>query len=129
VNGLHNLIWVYTGTSNPDWYPGDDVVDMIGIDEYPTDVRDPLSATWDDIQARFGGRKLVALSEFGGAPELAGARRLGVTWSYFASWNKDLGPTKIDRPTLKRIYNDPRVINLGNLPKDRWAPAAEAVVH
>ena len=129
VNGLHNLIWVYTGTSNPDWYPGDDVVDMIGIDEYPTDVRDPLSATWDDIQARFGGRKLVALSEFGGAPELAGARRLGVTWSYFASWNKDLGPMKIDRPTLKRIYNDPRVINLGDLPKDRWAPAAEEAVH
>jgi mannan endo-1,4-beta-mannosidase len=125
VDGLHNLIWVYTGTANPDWYPGDDVVDIVGIDEYPADVRDPLSATWDDIQARFGGRKLVALSEFGGAPDLAGARRLGVTWSYFASWNKDLGPLKMDRPALKRIYNDPRAINLRDLPKDRWAPVAE----
>jgi mannan endo-1,4-beta-mannosidase len=125
VDGLHNLIWVYTGTANPDWYPGDDVVDIIGIDEYPTDVRDPLSATWDNIQARFSGRKLVALSEFGGAPDLVNARRLGVTWSYFASWNKDLGPLKMDRPALKRIYNDPRVINLGDLPKDRWSPTAE----
>jgi len=129
VDGLHNLIWVYTGTANPDWYPGDDVVDIIGIDEYPADVRDPLSAEWDDVQARFGGRKLVALSEFGGAPELAGARRLGVTWAYFVSWNKDLGPMKMERPALTRIYNDPRVINLSDLPKNRWAPAAEAVVH
>jgi mannan endo-1,4-beta-mannosidase len=125
VDGLHNLIWVYTGTANQDWYPGDDVVDIIGVDEYPADLRDPLSATWDDVQARFGGRKLVALSEFGGVPDLANARRLGVTWSYFASWNKDLGPMRMDRPTLKRIYNDPRVINLRDLPKDRWAPVAE----
>ena len=124
VHGLHNLIWVYTGTANPDWYPGDDVVDIIGVDEYPADVRDPLSATWDDVQARFGGRKLIALSEFGGAPDLAAARRLGVTWAYFASWNKDLGPRKMERATLKRIYNDPQVINLHELPKDRWKPTA-----
>jgi mannan endo-1,4-beta-mannosidase len=125
VDGLHNLIWVYTGTADADWYPGDDVVDIIGIDEYPADVRDPLSATWDAVQGRFGGRKPVALSEFGGAPDLEGARRLGVNWSYFASWEKDLGPMKMDRAALKRIYNDPRVINLRDLPKDRWPPKAE----
>ena len=129
VNGLHNLIWVYTGTANPAWYPGDDVVDIVGADEYPEDVRDPLSATWEDLQARFGGRKLVALSEFGGAPDLAGARRLGVAWSYFASWNKDLGPMKMERAALKQIYTDARVIDLADLPKDRWAPAAEKADH
>jgi mannan endo-1,4-beta-mannosidase len=125
VDGLHNLIWVYTGTANSEWYPGDDVVDIVGVDAYPADVRDPLSATWDDIQARFGSRKLVALSEFGGVPDLASGRRLGVTWSYFASWNKDLGPMKMGTTALKRIYNDPQVINLRDLPKDRWAPTAE----
>ena len=124
VQGLHNLIWIYSGTANPAWYPGDDVVDIVGVDEYPADVRDPLSATWDDVQARFGGRKLVALSEFGGAPDLAAARRFGVIWAYFASWNNDLGPKKMDRSTLKRIYNDPQVINLVDLPKNRWNPVA-----
>ena len=128
MQGLHNLIWVYTGTANPDWYPGDDVVDIIGIDEYPADVRDPLSATWDDVQASFGGRKLVALSEFGGAPDMAAARRLGVTWAYFASWNKDLGPRKMEPATLKSIYTDPGVINLVELPKDRWKPPAKDAV-
>ena len=125
VQHLHNLIWVFTGTANPDWYPGDDVVDIVGVDQYPADVRDPLSATWDDVQARFGARKLVALSEFGGVPDLAAARRLGVTWAYFASWDKDLGPRKMETAALKDIYNDPQVINLAGLPKDRWNPAAE----
>ena len=125
VQRLHNLIWVYTGTANPDWYPGDNFVDIVGIDEYPADVRDPLSAGWDDVQARFGGRKLVALAEFGGVPDLATDRRLGVTWAYFASWNDDLGPKKMERATLKRIYNDPRVINLVALPKNRWNPVTK----
>lgn len=126
VDGLHNLVWVFTGAANPDWYPGDDVVDIVGIDEYPADVRDTLSATWDDIQACFDGRKLVALSEFGGVPDLAGARRLGVTWAYFVSWDKDLGPRKMDPAALKRIYSDPQVIHLDGLPKDRWAPPEES---
>jgi len=129
LHGLHNLIWVYTGTANPDWYPGDDVVDIIGIDEYPADVRDPLSPIWDEVQACFGGRKLVALSEFGGVPDLAAARRLGVAWPYFTSWNKDLGPMRMERDTLKRLYTDPQVINLGDLPKDRWRPFAQKVEH
>ncbi len=129
VHGLHNLIWVYTGTANPDWYPGDDVVDIIGVDDYPPNVRDPLSAEWDDIQARFGGRKLIALSEFGGAPDLAAGRRLGVTWAYFASWDKDLGPRKMTPEALKQIYNEPRTVNLSGVPKDRWQPKAEKKNH
>ncbi|HTT56213.1 MAG TPA: glycosyl hydrolase [Opitutaceae bacterium] len=129
VDGLHNLIWVYTGTANPAWYPGDDVVDLIGVDEYPPDVRDPLSASWDDVQARFGGRKLAALSEFGGVPDVAAARALGVTWGYFASWHQDLGPRKMDPAELRRLYNEPPVLNLAELPRDRWAPAAVKTAH
>ena len=124
VDGLHNLIWVYTGTANPAWYPGDDVVDIVGVDEYPPDVRDPLSASWDDLLARFGGRKLTALSEFGGVPDVAAARALGVSWVYFASWHQSLGPRKMEPAELQRLYNEPPVLNLGELPKDRWAPVA-----
>ena len=34
---LDNLIWEWTGSTSPvaaDWYPGDDVVDIIGYDKY-----------------------------------------------------------------------------------------------
>ena len=32
VHELHNLIWVYTAdpTAHHDWYPGDDMVDVVG---------------------------------------------------------------------------------------------------
>ena len=29
AHGLHNLIWVWNG-QDPAWYPGDDVVDIVG---------------------------------------------------------------------------------------------------
>ncbi len=126
--GLHNLLWVYTGTGNPEWYPGDDVVDIVGIDAYPADVRDPLSATWDDAYATFAGKKLLALAEFGGVPDLESARRFGVKWSYFASWTDDLGPKKMERETLKRLYANPRLLHHAELPKDRWVPKPESAV-
>jgi mannan endo-1,4-beta-mannosidase len=120
-HGLDNLIWVYTGTPNLDWYPGDDVVDIIGADLYPSDVRDPLGYMWDDLHRTFGDRKLVALTEVGGVPDVDRLRRLGIYWSYFASWSDHLGPKNMNRDDLVRIYNSPGAINREQLPRT-WDP-------
>ncbi len=109
VHGLHNLIWVYTG-SKADWYPGDTYVDIIGADAYPRDPGDPLRSTWDDLETRFNGKKLLALTEFGGVPDVAKMVRDGVRWSYFVSWTGDLGPHKLSKVDLTRIYNDPHLL-------------------
>ena len=42
---LHNLIWVFSFGTDPDWYPGDAYADIVGIDAYPKDNSDPLSET------------------------------------------------------------------------------------
>lgn len=34
VHGLHNLIWEWS-TNEPEWYPGNNKVDIIGYDSYP----------------------------------------------------------------------------------------------
>jgi mannan endo-1,4-beta-mannosidase len=78
---LTNLIWVYTGGADAEWYPGDDKVDIIGVDAYPRDPADPLTRTWDELQKAYGGRKLVALTEIGGVPDAAVASEHGVHWS------------------------------------------------
>ena len=70
-HNLHNLIWVYTSEGKAGWYPGDDVVDVVGADAYPSDQSDPLSSTWDALNKDHGGKKLIALSEFGGVPDVA----------------------------------------------------------
>ena len=62
--GLHNLIWEFTSsaakTGHLDWYPGDDVVDMIGLDIY-TDPASSMSGEWYDMLAHYNGRKMIAL--------------------------------------------------------------------
>ena len=123
---LHNLIWVYTAGSNPAWYPGDDVVDVIGADAYPSDYTDPLTSTWDDLNARYGGKKLIALSEVGKVPDVAKMRRLGVKWSYFTSWSGDLGAKAVPVETLKSYYRAPGVLNLEEVAALQKTPVAIA---
>ena len=113
---LHNLIWVYCAGTDPAWYPGDDVVDVVGIDAYPSDVSDPEVGTWETLAKQHGDKKLLALTEFGGVPDVAKMARYGVRWSYFASWQGDLGPHKMSSADLTRIYDSPLVVNKSNLP-------------
>ena len=108
---LHNLIWVYTSAGNPAWYPGDEYVDVVGADDYPVDLRDTFSVDWETLLSQFAGRKLLAISEFGGVPDVQSMRNLGEYWSYFVSWSGELGPHKMSDDDLRRIYNSSAVIN------------------
>jgi len=110
-HGLHNLIWVLT-SENPAWYPGDDVVDVVGVDAYPTDKSDALSGQWQALRARFNGRKLLALTEFGGVPDLEKMQRFGVWWAWFAPWTGTLGPSSMPLETVNRIYQSSAVFTL-----------------
>ena len=110
-HGLHNLIWVLT-SQDPAWYPGDDVVDVVGVDPYPIDTSDALSGTWQTLLARFNGNKLLALTEFGGVPDIEKMQRFGVWWSWFAPWTGTYGPSSMPTATVVRIYQSPAVFTL-----------------
>ena len=99
-DGLHNLIWVYTGDLAS--YPGDAYADVIGVDYYEGDGRGPLPDVWNAMQARFNGKKLLALSEFGGVPDLPAMRAAGLHWSYYASWTGKHGPRPVPPDELRR---------------------------
>lgn len=114
VHHLHNLIWVDSSGGNPDWYPGDAYVDVVGVDAYPTDVADPLSTTWETLVKNYGSRKLLALTEFGGVPDVDKMQHYGVRWSYFVSWTGDLGPKKNTPEALMRIYQSKAVVTLAD---------------
>lgn len=112
---LHNLIWVFTYGSSQDWYPGDKYVDIIGIDMYPTDTNDPFSNQWVTLQTRFNGKKMLAISELGGVPNVDKLMTFGTKWAYFTTWNGF--ETKESQDKLKQTYNNPYVIDQDNLPK------------
>jgi mannan endo-1,4-beta-mannosidase len=75
-HGLHNLVWVLT-SEDPAWYPGHDVVDVVGIDAYPGNTSDTLSGRWGSLLSRFDGIKPIALTEFGGVPDIDAMRLIG----------------------------------------------------
>jgi mannan endo-1,4-beta-mannosidase len=103
-HNLHNLIWVYTSGGDREWYPGDDFVDIVCVDQYPTDLHDPLTGIWTMLQKQFEGKKLLTIAEFGGVPDVPAMQHFGAWWSYFVSWGGDLGPKKMSDAELKRIY-------------------------
>lgn len=116
---LHNLIWVIT-IADPSWYPGDDVVDVVGADAYPDDKHDPLIATWEALLERYDGHKVLALTEIGGVPFINEMQAKGIWWAWFASWNdkdtnKPLGPKRMTSAEVNSIYNSAEVISLDEL--------------
>ena len=106
---LNNLIWVLTN-ENPAWYPGDDVVDIVGVDAYPADPRDPLVVIWKNMLARFDGKKLIALSEFGGVPDVPRMNQFGVHFAYFDPWTGKLGPQGMATNAVIRVYQSTNVL-------------------
>src|SRR5665811_85338 len=92
-HGLNNLIWVWTtdtGNENMDWYPGDDYVDILGVDIY-TEQNDFSSQilTFEKIKDDFEGRKIVTLSECGIIPDPDNLINDEAYWSYFMPWYGD----------------------------------------
>lgn len=115
-HGLHNLIWVFS-TDRPnldsEWYPGDDVVDIIGVDAYPKSSNDILLPQWQMLKTRFNGVKPIALTEFGGVPDIESMQRSGVWWCYFASW---YGTNSEPAVSIRRTYQSLSIITLNHPP-------------
>lgn len=89
-HGLNNLIWVYT-TSVSDsaslWYPGDNYVDVMGMDIYAGENQHGSQyVSFNKVRALTGGRKLISLSECGSIPDPALMTEYGDTWSWVMPW-------------------------------------------
>ena len=86
VHGLNNLIWVWNG-QNAAWYPGDDVVDVIGEDLYPGNhVHSSQSEAFLRCRTYTEAKKLILLTECGCVPSPEACARDGAMWSSWAVW-------------------------------------------
>ncbi len=87
--GLHNLIWVWNGQEKA-WYPGDDTVDIIGIDIYAdAHTYTSQSSTFADMITWTETNKIIALTENGVMPDPDLLQRDRAVWSWFATWSGD----------------------------------------
>lgn len=116
-HSLHNLIWLWNSVT-PSWYPGSDVVDILGYDSYPA-IGDhgPVDAQYVDLIALGNDTKIVTLPEVGNIPDPAILKLYHVDWSYFVTWSGAYieNDTYNDLAFKKQVYNDPTVLKLSDL--------------
>jgi mannan endo-1,4-beta-mannosidase len=112
--GLTNLLWVWSaglGGLAPSWYPGDDVVDVVGGDYY--DATDGDYTYYFNDLLRYGARTTPrALPEVGYVPDpkifAAAPVAYALTWpGSFVSQNSD--------QALAAFYGDPRTVTSANV--------------
>jgi mannan endo-1,4-beta-mannosidase len=125
-HGLHNLIWEFTSSAAEgnfqDWYPGDDVVDMIGLDIY-TDPSSSMSGQWYDVLNQYNGHKMIALSESGTLPNANAMNLYNIAWSYFSLW-QDGYLDDFTAQQVQTLLNDNKIITLNELPTMPWSNSA-----
>lgn len=86
--GVNNLIWVWTDIPtaiDTNWYPGDDFVDIVGVDIYSQTDATAVSAIMKQLQYTYPN-KMVTLSECGNVAEIKDQFEAGATWSWFMPW-------------------------------------------
>ena len=127
---LNNLIWVFSPGAETDlasWYPGDAYVDIIGQDHYPLDGNHgPAKDVFDELVRMSGEKKLIALGENGPVPDPEQAERDGAGWLFFTTWSGSILFEKTTPEQLRAYYNNPYVLNLGDLPDLKHYPFAPA---
>ena len=127
--GLNNLIWVWNA-QNPDWYPGDEYVDIMGYDCYPAE-QDSSSQKWyyDLVKSSTSTKKIIAMTENGSMFDPDGAFNDGTRWAWFSTWNgefcikdKQLSDQYTTFDEWNKIYNSERVLTLDELPNLKCYP-------
>ncbi|WP_256668758.1 glycosyl hydrolase [Streptomyces fulvorobeus] len=116
-HGLHNLLWVWNSL-DPEWYPGDDVVDIVSADTYPpAGDHSAQSGAYERLVELVGDKKPVALSENGPIPDPDLTRAYQAHWSYFTTWSGGFVKDGVSnsREHLKHVYGHRDVITLDEL--------------
>ena len=134
VYGLDNLIWVWTvdvtkGAEDQyiDWYPGDEYVDILGVDIYETNT-EAKTRQYQAMVDMTKGKKLVTVSECGNIPDPAKCMAAGNKWSWFMVWcNSDSNGNIVLTPSdgnfnlntgdyWKQVMSSPYVLTRESMP-------------
>ena len=132
VNGLHNLIWVWTREPNDDaWYPGDEYVDIVGRDIYKDGDHSSQVLEFNDMVDRYSGRKIVTISESGSFPDVDNLIKDAAGWSWFMPWygkyTRDSFYNSID--LWKKMFASDYVITLDEMPNLKtYTTANETII-
>jgi mannan endo-1,4-beta-mannosidase len=126
-HGLNNLLWVFNANevkpgvgSYADYYPGDDVVDILATDVYSEGFN---RENYDEL-LELAKDKPIALGEVGAVPS-SKILEEQPRWVWFMLWGDPFGGIQSNRQFFE-IYRDEKVITLDELP---WTDIDTIKVH
>lgn len=113
-HGLNNLIWVlgYGGEKGEGYYPGDEYVDIMGVDCYSEGVHEEL---YQWVQTQTDKKMPLCHHENGPIPEPGLLQEKGIDWGWFLTWHTIHIHEQNSRSYLNYVYNHPYVITLDQL--------------
>jgi mannan endo-1,4-beta-mannosidase len=120
-HGINNLIWVWTTTDSPkalQWYPGDEYVDVLGVDVYLADGDYSASATmFNNLRGLFKGKKMLTMSENGTIPDPEKMKALDAQWLYFCTWTGPFinGGKQNSSSHINSVFNHQNITTLDEL--------------
>lgn len=121
---LNNLIWVWNG-QDPEWYPGDEYVDMITYDSYPGPHKHITQETiLSQLRSASYCPKLMAISENGSLPDVNAIAENKIPWIAFCTWDGEFAVNKkndysesyTSKEVLLDYYSNPYLITRDELP-------------
>ncbi|MBQ2930676.1 MAG: beta-mannosidase [Clostridia bacterium] len=123
VYGCNNLIWVWNGQS-PDWYPGDQYVDIIGEDIYADNhAYGAQNSKFIELLDYSSTNKIIALTENGVLFDIDNVISTNARWAWFNTWSGDFvqrngkySEVYTEAEILNKTYNSEYVITLDELP-------------
>lgn len=119
VHKLNNLIWVWNAPV-PEFYPGDDVVDIISKDMYPpAHEHTGQSEFYNELIKITDTPKIVLIGETGTLPSPEAIANENVEWVSYMTWSKVFCLTEEfnTNEVLIATYNSPYAVTKENLPE------------
>lgn len=131
-HGLNNLIWVWNG-QDPDWYPGDNYVDIIGEDVYPGEkIYTSQMAKFMKCINTSANSKLIAMTENGCLMDPELVVRDNNRWLFYMTWEGEFvasGGVIIkyseqysEQYMLEKVYSSEKILTLDELPDFKMYP-------
>ena len=131
TNGLKNLIWVWNIERDPaigydykalngSWYPGDEYVDIIGVDIYNSafDYNSNVNS-YNKIVSEMGTNKIIALTENGPIVTPDNMEKDNAVWSWWMPWYESWSGGYVSQTSeevWKATMADERIITLDEMP-------------
>lgn len=132
-HGLTNLIWVWTNNGNDqDWYPGDQYVDIVGVDIYNVngDHGSQVSRFYS-LNEAYAGKKMLALTEVEATPDVDNLVADEAYWSWYMPWYKEYAINDLAKYTSKalwqKMFASDYVLTVDEMPKIDASCGAVAV--